>query len=230
MISVRAENLKKEILDTPADCDLDEMWKIIRKYSSYNNKSLQLAVTAITDHYNQIKEIQQAKAEKARKDSIKKVEEAKKREEYEKYGTDANAWKTAKAEDTMTGYKEYLRRYPKGRHVQEANKNIIDLEVASVISSGNYGHLPSSQQISYGRGKNSTIHLTNSSGKTITILYSGVKSMKIVLEAYQSRTIILPSSSYDVVATAPGVRSFYGTENLIGGEYESEYYISTTRY
>ena len=54
--------------------------------------------------------------------------------------------------------------------------------------------------------------------------------MKIVLEAYQTRTIILPSSSYDVVATAPGVRSFYGKENLTGGVYESEYYISTSRY
>ena len=56
-------------------------------------------------------------------------------------------------------------------------------------------------------------------------MYSGVKSVKIVLGAYQSRSIILPSSSYDVVATSPGVIPFYGTENLTGGEYESEYYI-----
>lgn len=230
IISERAEILKRAILDNSVDYDLDKMWEFISKYSSSNNKSIQSAVTEINDRFNQIKTLQQEKAEKERQDSIRKEEEARKREEYEKYGTDANAWKTAKAEDTMNGYKEYLKRYPKGKHVQEANKEIIDLEVASVMLSGDYGHLPSAQRVSYGSGKNSTINLTNSSGRTITILYSGVKSMKIVLEAYQTRTIILPSSSYDVVATAPGVRSFYGKENLTGGVYESEYYISTSRY
>lgn len=225
VISERAENLKKAMVENSSDYDVDKLRDFISKYCSTDNNSIKSAVTEVNKRFNELIQEQQEKAEKARQDSIRKEEEARKREEFEKYGTDANAWKTAKAEDTMNGYKEYLKRYPKGRHVQEANKNIIDLEVASVILSGDYGHLPSSQKISYGRGKNSTIHMTNSSGRTITILYSGVKSMKIILAAYQSRTIILPSSSYDVVATSPGVRSFYGTENLTGGEYESEYYI-----
>ena len=60
-------------------------------------------------------------------------------------------------------------------------------------------------------------------------MYSGVKSMKIVLSPYQSRKVVLPSGTYKVVATSPGVRSFYGTEDLTGGDYESEYYIETRR-
>ena len=230
MIRERAENLKKEILGTPADCDLYEMWKIIHKYNSFNNKSLQSALTAITEHYNKIKEIQEAKAEKARQDSVKKVEEAKKREEYEKYGTDANAWKTASSTNTIVAYQDYLKRYPRGKYVETANKKIIDLEVQKVINSGDYGYLPSSQKISYGTGKYSTINLSSRCNQTITIMYSGVKSMKIVLSPYQSRKVVLPSGTYKVVATSPGVRSFYGTENLTGGDYESEYYIETRRY
>lgn len=206
------------------------MWKIIHKYSSFNNKSLQSALSAITEHYNKIKEIQEAKAEKARQDSVKKIEEAKKREEYEKYGTDANAWKTASSTNTIAAYQDYLKRYPRGKHVETANKKIIDLEVQKVINSGDYGYLPSSQKISYGTGKYSTINLSSRCNQTITIMYSGVKSMKIVLSPYQSRKVVLPSGTYKVVATSPGVRSFYGTENLTGGDYESEYYIETRRY
>ncbi|MBR1503409.1 MAG: hypothetical protein IJ618_05970 [Prevotella sp.] len=230
MISERAENLKKEMLGTPDDCDLYKMWEIIHKYYSFNNKSLQSALAEITEHYNHIKEIQEAKAEKARKDSIKKVEEAKKREEYEKYGTDANAWKTASSANTITAYQDYLKRYPKGKYVETANKKIIDLEVQNVINSGDYGYLPSSQKVSYGTGKYSTINLSSRCNQTITIMYSGVKSMKIVLSPYQSRKAVLPSGTYKVVATSPGVRSFYGTEKLTGGDYESEYYIETRRY
>lgn len=230
VIDVHVDGVRKAMKEKSSETDIDEMMSFVYKYQNTDNQSILSAVAEVKERAYQILQEEQEKEEKLRQDSIKRAEEAQKREEFEKYGTDANAWKTAKAEDTMNGYKEYLKRYPKGRHVQEANKNIIDLEVASVILSGNYGNLPSAQQVSYGRGKNSTIRLTNSSGRTITILYSGVKSMRIVLEAYQTRTIILPSSSYDVVATAPGVRSFYGTENLTGGEYESEYYISTSRY
>ena len=228
IIDKKVEEMRQELIND--NINFDSATVFISKFGNVSNASIQSLVHEVKEKCSQILKEEQEREDKFRQDSIKKEEEARKREEYEKYGTDANAWKTAKAEDTMDGYKEYLKRYPKGKHVQEANKEIIDLEVASVMLSGDYGHLPSAQRVSYGSGKNSTINLTNSSGRTITILYSGVKSMKIVLEAYQTRTIILPSSSYDVVATAPGVRSFYGKENLTGGVYESEYYISTSRY
>lgn len=66
--------------------------------------------------------------------------------------------------------------------------------------------------------------------RTITIMYSGVKSVKIQIGPHKSRSFVLPSGNYHVVATASGVIPFYGTEKLTGGSYESEYYIETRRY
>ena len=198
-------------------------------YNSYRNISGVDTEEAISKIRAKCEEIEKEKE----KEQLRKEEEAKKareKEEIEKYGTDSKAWTTAKTENTIAAYNEYLRRYPKGRHIEEANKYIIDLEVQGVINSGDYGHLPPSQKLSYGTGNRSTVSLTNNSSQTITIRYSGVKSLKVVLSPSQTRSITLPSSTYKVVATAPGVRSFYGTEDLTGGDYESVYYISTSRY
>lgn len=230
IINERAETLKKAMLENSTDYDLNTMWNFIYKYEKTSNKSVQSVVAEVKDRYNRIKEEQEEKVEKARQDSIRKEEEARKREEYEKYGTDANAWKTASSTNSISAYQDYIKRYPRGKHVDAANKKIIDLEVQKVINSGDYGHLPSSQKVSYGTSRYSTINITSRCDRTITIMYSGVKSMKIIIGPYQSRSVVLPSSTYKVVATAPGVRSFYGTENLTGGNYESEYYISTSRY
>lgn len=210
--------------------NFDSATVFISKYGNISNGSIQSLVSEVRERCSQILKEEQEKADKLRRDSIKKEEEAKRREEYEKYGTDANAWKTASSTNSIAAYKEYLKRYPRGRNVETANKKIIDLEVQKVINSGDYGYLPSSQKISYGTGKYSTINLSSRCNQTITIMYSGVKSMKIVLSPYQSRKVVLPSGTYKVVATSPGVRSFYGTENLTGGDYESEYYIETRRY
>jgi hypothetical protein len=172
----------------------------------------------------------QEEAERLRQEEERRIQEEERRrqEEQQMWGTESRAWRTATSQGTMAAYNEYLQRYPQGRHKSQADQKIIDLEVQAVINSGDYGYLPPSQRISYGTSATSSVHIRNSSGSTITILYSGTRSMRVVLSPHQSQTISLPSGSYRVVATAPGVRSFYGTENLTGGDYESEYYI--TRY
>lgn len=230
IIAERSKVLKVAMEKNSTEYDLTTMRNFVNKYANVNNSSIQSVVASIGKRIDQIELEMQEKAEKLRQERIKKEEEERKREEYEKYGTDANAWKTASKVNSIAGYKEYLKRYPYGDHAETANKKIIDLEVQSIINSGDYGHLPSSQKVSYGTGKYSTINLSSRCNRTITIMYSGIKSMKIELPPYGSRSIVLPSSTYKVVATSPGVRSFYGTENLTGGDYESEYYISTSRY
>ena len=185
--------------------------------NSYTNDS-----PSIDKVRKRIHEIEEQKA--------KEEEKARQRKEQEMYGTDAKAWNTATNINTLAAYQDYLRRYPKGKHIDAANKRIIDIEVQQVINSGDYGDLPSSQKISSGTGSKSTIHIRSRCDRRITIMYSGINSMKIELSPYESRTVYLKSGNYKVVATAPGVRPFYGTENLTGGDYESEYYISTSRY
>lgn len=166
--------------------------------------------------------------ENERQREIERQEEEK--EEYEKYGTDAKAWNTATSINTINAYREYLERYPNGRYKETANKKIIDLEVQKVINSGDYGYLPPSQKVSSRNGSSNTITIRSRCDRTITVMYSGVKSVKIEIGANRSRTFTLPSGNYRVVATASGVLPFYGTENLTGGSYESEYYIETRRY
>lgn len=159
-------------------------------------------------------------------DSNEKIKEI----ENEAWNTEAKAWRQASNENTLAAYRKYLSMYPNGSHKNAADKKVIDLEVQAVASSGDYGYLPPSQKLSYGTSRTSNVFIKNSSSSTITILYSGANSRRIILSPHQSQTVSLPSGSYRVVATAPGVRSFYGTENLTGGDYSSEYYITTTRY
>ncbi|MBR2237111.1 MAG: hypothetical protein IJ887_04440 [Prevotella sp.] len=223
LLSVVDKNADELIASNPSEEELLEFYYKFLNISGVDTKDAVEKVKAKWDEIEQEKEREEQRR-------VEDLQRAREREEQEKYGTDAKAWATAKTENTIESYREYLKRYPKGSHVEEADKYIIDLEVQSVISSGDYGLLPPSQKISYGTGRRSTVSLTNNSSQTITIRYSGVKSMKIVLSSGETRSIILPSSTYKVVATATGVRSFYGTEDLTGGDYESVYYISTSRY
>lgn len=157
-------------------------------------------------------------------------ERHRKQAEYEKYGTDSNAWRTATSINTIDAYNDYLRRYPHGIHKNEANKKIIDLEVQSVKNSGDYFSLPSSQKVSYKTGIKSTVKIKNSCNRTITIMYSGKESLKVQIAPNKTHNIVLPSGFYSVVAKAPGARYYYGLENLTGGVYEVEYYIETKKY
>ena len=228
IIEKEVKEMRKKLVNN--NINFDSATAFISKYGNVPISSIQSLVTDVRNICSQILKEKQEKADKLRQDSIRKEEEAKKRAEYEKYGTDANAWKTASSANTIAAYRDYINRYPRGKHVEAANKKMIDLEVQSIINSGDYGYLPSSQKVSYGTGRYSTINISSRCNQTITIMYSGVKSMKIILSPYQSRKVVLPSATYKVVATSPGVRSFYGTENLTGGDYECEYYIETRRY
>ena len=197
----------------------ESLQDFVKKYASFQYVNVDSAITKVKERITEIAE------EKAAAEKI-----AKQQKEKEMYGTDAKAWNTATSINTIDAYRDYLSRYPQGKHAEVANKKIIDLEVQQVVNSGNYGQLPPSEKISYGTGTNSTIHIRSRCDRTITIMYSGKSSTKIIVPPHGSRTAVIASGSYRVVATASGVRPYYGTENLTGGDYESEYYISTSLY
>ena len=99
-----------------------------------------------------------------------------------------------------------------------------------MIDGDDYDKLPSSQQVLYRTGDINTVKIRSRCNKTITIMYSGKKSIKIEIDPYGTSEIVLPSGLDNVVAKAPGVRSFYGMESLTGGIYESEYYIEKRKH
>lgn len=99
--------------------------------------------------------------------AIKQLDEEKKRLEYERneqirreqvvWNSEDRAWQTASERGMLVMFQRYLNLYPNGVHRSEAMKKIIDLEVADVFRSGNYGQLPSMDKIGYGKSAYTTV-------------------------------------------------------------------------
>ena len=217
------KNVLKRAVETEADTlllnhydDLELLERFVKKYTYFSYANVENSVDKVENRRHEL-------ATENEKIQHQKADE-------EMYGTDERAWKTTKSLNTVEAYNEYLKRYPRGRYVNAANKKIIDLEVQQIVNSGNYGELPPSQKMSQETGSTSTIHIRSRCDRDITIMYSGAVSKKIELSPYESRTITIASGRYKIVATAFGVTPFYGTETLTGGDYNAEYYIITTRY
>lgn len=151
--------------------------------------------------------------------------------EQERWSSETNAWQTVTEVGTLDMYRKYLKLYPDGLHRLQAKKKVIDLEVADVFSSNKYGSLPPMDKTMYGAGTYTTITVKNDTRYTLTLLYSGIESLRVVIKAYDSKKIKLKSDSYRIVASvnANGVLNFAGTENLVGGEYSVSYYIQSLR-
>lgn len=151
--------------------------------------------------------------------------------EQTKWRNEAYAWATACDINTVASYNKYLSFHPSGSHSGLANKRAIDLEVDSILA-GEHGDLTSMDKSFSGRGSTSTVSVTNDTQYTLTLLYSGSTSKRLVLKPHSSQTITLPNGSYRIAASvnAGGVRSYAGTESLTGGGYDVSYYISTTRF
>ena len=72
----------------------------------------------------------------------------------------------------------------------------------------------------------------NSTSYTLTILYSGPDSKRLVITAGGSSSIHLKNGEYRIAASvsASNVSHYAGDEQLQGGNYSVEYYIRTYRY
>jgi outer membrane protein assembly factor BamD (BamD/ComL family) len=142
-----------------------------------------------------------------------------------------NDWAKAKRANTITSYKKYLVNYPDGNYAEEAEEKIIDCEVASIMS-GHHGYMPPLDRTSYGYGSTSTVEIENATNCTLTILYSGPSSKRLVIPSKQTYSITLSNGNYKVAAkvNCPNVIPFAGNEYLQGGEYSGYYYIETKRY
>ena len=145
---------------------------------------------------------------------------------------DRKAWEIAKKTNTIASYKGYIKKYPNGLFVDEAEGKIIDIEVSSIMA-GKHGEMPAPQRVYSGSLYRTTVDIaiTNSTNYTLTVLYSGPTSKKLVISPGYSNSITLSPGLYKVAAkvSASNVRPFAGTNHLDGGSYTSNFYISTTR-
>lgn len=147
--------------------------------------------------------------------------------ENEVWNTEAEAWKMAQKENTISAFQKYLDLFPRGAHKAAADKKIIDMQVANVYA-GEHGTLPSMDQTGYGGGPTSSVYIQNSTQYTLTLLYSGPDSKRVIVSPRQSSHVTLKNGTYRVAASVSdaGVRNFAGSESLRGGSYSVEYYIS----
>ena len=161
------------------------------------------------------------------RDSESKIQEIR----NQAWNTDAKAWKKALSENNIASYEKYKFLYPNGKHISQCEKKLIDLQVSAVYA-GDHGSLPEMDRTSYGDGSTSHITVTNSTSYTITLLYSGPDSKRLVVSAHGTSSISLKNGNYRVVASvsASNVGNYAGNETLRGGSYSVDYYISTYRY
>lgn len=161
------------------------------------------------------------------RDSEQKIEEI----EEHAWNTEEKAWSYALSENTISAYQKYESLYPNGSHINLCEKNLIDLEV-SRVSAGEHGSLPEMDKTGYGGGSTSDITVSNSTSYTLTLLYSGPDSKRLIIGAGRTSSVRLKNGSYRVAASvsASDVSNYAGTEELRGGSYSVDYYISTYRY
>lgn len=158
------------------------------------------------------------------KDSSEKIEELTAIE----WNSDSKAWKQASSSNTISSYDKYLSMYPHGKYAREAEKRIVDIGITRTYSK-EHGSLPQMDRVSIGNGPKSLINVSNSTSYTLTLLYSGVDSRRLVIAPHKSASISLQNGAYKVAAfvSASNVRRYAGTEQLLGGEYSVAYYISS---
>lgn len=146
-----------------------------------------------------------------------------------RWNTEVNAWQTASQLDNLSAYEKYLSLFPNGKHRSQADKKVIDLSVAATFA-GEHGSLPEMDQVGYGGGSTSYVSVTNNTSYTLTLMYSGNESKRLVLSPNSTGSVRLKNGSYRIAASvsASNVSKYAGTESLNGGSYEVEYYISTT--
>lgn len=151
--------------------------------------------------------------------------------EEQEWNTETKAWNKAMQINTLNAYQKYLDLYPHGAHHSTADKKVIDLQVDNVYAE-EHGELPSMDRTSYGGGSTSRISITNSTSYTLTLLYSGPDSKKIIIAPYKTGHTTLPNGTYRVAASVDAyrVQKYAGSETLNGGSYSAEYYIVTSKY
>lgn len=218
----RVENIN-DIPNSHEDSDLEQrLWNLIEDRSSeeYNKAASENSIEAWEHFLNIVPERYQEDGDNrllaAREDLL--------------WQNESSAWEVATERNTVQTMQKYINLYPNGRHVAQAEKKMIDLEVDAAFA-GEHGELPPLER-GYSSGKAySTIEITNNTQYELTINYSGIESKRMVIPAHNRKSIHLKNGHYRLAASVGhNVRPFAGQEYLDGSDYSSTFYIITSRY
>ena len=148
---------------------------------------------------------------------------------FERMNADMGVWMRARRRDELAGYREFLEARPDSPFAPEADRRIVDLEVAGILR-GKPGMLPPPTRVGGRMNRNySVVNITNGTKHTLTVRFSGVDSFKLVFQPQEEGSVELLNGRYRVAATAdsPRIKPFAGTNSFDGGDYVSRFYIKT---
>jgi hypothetical protein len=135
------------------------------------------------------------------------------------------ALKEAKQKNTSRTWKSFLEEYPDYVGKEQVEQKIISLEVDEIFSNQNTGKLPATNRTGNNSSTESSVAITNNTGYTLVLRYSGPSVKKVSIPSYGTRTVNLSSGRYKVAASAGGLN--YAGAEYLSGSYESKYYISS---
>jgi len=142
------------------------------------------------------------------------------------------AFQNAVSTNSSVVWKQFLEDYPDYKDKEYVRKKIIQAEVDEIMR-GEHGQLPSftSSYSSDGYSESSSVAITNGTGYTLTIRYSGPDVKMIEIPAGETTSVYLSSGNYTIAASvnAANVRNYAGTE-FLSGKYNSRFYISSSYY
>lgn len=138
------------------------------------------------------------------------------------------AYDNAVSENSSYAWKSFLEDYPNHKNASAIRDKIIRLEVDEIMGNRNTGQMPTFNQYGYSSSSTSSVEITNNTGCSLIVRYSGVDVKMIEIPQGGTRRVNLSSGTYKVAASACG-ENYAGTENL-SGSYNSTFYIETRRY
>ncbi len=147
----------------------------------------------------------------------------------QRWSDEGQAWVIAQNHNDIIHYEEYLKFHPQSSHSRRAEKMVIDLTVAQILNN-DYDALPAMEKTKKLYSNLTTINISNDTDYTMSVLFSGPDSKKLVLVSNCTQSILLASGKYAIAARvedARGIRPFAGHETFTGGEYSETFYIET---
>jgi len=183
----------------------------------------------VKNYVDEVKHLKKVFEREIEEETRRLLLEQRAKEEAEKWRTDDLAWNEATSRNTSIAFKKYLELYPTGKRVQQATKLVIDREVDEIFGK-DHGRLPAMDKTSQGQGSTSRISVYNNTAYILTLRYSGTESKIIDIPSRSRQSISLSNGNYRIAASvnAANVRNYAGSENLTGGNYDVEYYISSS--
>lgn len=138
------------------------------------------------------------------------------------------AYDNAEIDNSSYAWKRFLEDYPNHTNAIDISDKIIRLEVDEIMGNRNTGQMPRFNQYGYSSSSFSSVEITNNTGCSLIVRYSGVDVKMIEIPQGGTIRVNLSNGTYKVAASACG-ENYAGTDNL-SGSYSSTFYIETRRY